>query len=147
MTRSTCYGAYLEGLATGLPRLNTSAFSDNYSLYWVNFNLLFGCLGTQPYAYGNGNGNHFIWCFHKGPERHTKSVTALWNIVDYILVMGRSVTLGLDWLMVSVTPRPLIAHGTQWIGSWVDLRAGQNIEARGKNPLPLPGIQTRSSSL
>jgi hypothetical protein len=33
--------------------------------------------------------------------------------------------------------------GTQWIGGWV----GLGTEARGKNPLPLPEIQPRSSNM
>jgi hypothetical protein len=36
---------------------------------------------------------------------------------------------------------------THWIGGWVGLRAGLNTEAREKNPLSLPGIETRSFSL
>jgi hypothetical protein len=33
--------------------------------------------------------------------------------------------------------------GTHWIGSWV----GLDKEAGGKNPLPMPGIENRSSIL
>jgi hypothetical protein len=34
--------------------------------------------------------------------------------------------------------------GTHWTGGWVDARAGLDTEARGKNPLPLPGIEPLS---
>jgi hypothetical protein len=34
--------------------------------------------------------------------------------------------------------------GTLWTGGWVDPRAGQDIEVRGKVLLPLPGIEHRS---
>jgi hypothetical protein len=37
--------------------------------------------------------------------------------------------------------------GTHWIGRWVGLRTGQDNEATVKIPLPLPGIDPRSSSL
>jgi hypothetical protein len=35
--------------------------------------------------------------------------------------------------------------GTHWMGGWVGPRAGLDTETRGKNPLPLPGIEPRSS--
>jgi hypothetical protein len=34
--------------------------------------------------------------------------------------------------------------GTHFTGGWVGPRAGLDTEARGKNPLPLPGIEPRS---
>jgi hypothetical protein len=34
--------------------------------------------------------------------------------------------------------------GTHWTGGWVGPRAGLDTEDRGKNPLPLPGIEPRS---
>jgi hypothetical protein len=48
--------------------------------------------------------------------------------------------------MVSVTPRPRFSPeeripGTHCTGGWVGPRAGLDTEARGKNPLPLPGIE------
>jgi hypothetical protein len=36
--------------------------------------------------------------------------------------------------------------GTHLIGGWVGLRAGLDAGAEGKNPLPLSGIEPRSSS-
>jgi hypothetical protein len=41
----------------------------------------------------------------------------------------------------------IIAPSSRWIGGWVDLRAGLDAVAKRKIPsLPLPGIETRSSS-
>jgi hypothetical protein len=50
--------------------------------------------------------------------------------------------------VVSVTPRPRFTPGertpgTHCTGGWVGPRAGLDTEARGKNPLPLPGIEPR----
>jgi hypothetical protein len=36
---------------------------------------------------------------------------------------------------------------THWIGGWMGPRTGLDTEAKGKNPLPVPGIETRSPGL
>jgi hypothetical protein len=53
--------------------------------------------------------------------------------------------------VVSVTPRPRFTPGertpgTHCTGCWVRGRDDLNTEARGKNYLPLPGIEPRQSS-
>jgi hypothetical protein len=40
---------------------------------------------------------------------------------------------------------PRRARGTHCTGGWVGLRAGLGTEVTGKIPLPLPGIEPRSS--
>jgi hypothetical protein len=58
----------------------------------------------------------------------------------------------LDGCVVSVTPRPRFTPSentprTHWTGGRVGLRAGLDTENREKNPLPLLGMEPRSSSL
>jgi hypothetical protein len=49
--------------------------------------------------------------------------------------------------VVSVTPRPrFTTPGTHWIWGWMGLRADLDTETKKKNPLPLSGIEPRSSS-
>jgi hypothetical protein len=50
--------------------------------------------------------------------------------------------------VVNVTPQPRFAPGertpgTHCTGGWMGPRAGLDTEDRGKNPLPLPGIESR----
>jgi hypothetical protein len=53
--------------------------------------------------------------------------------------------------VANITPRSRFTPGernlgTHWLGGWVGHRAGLDTKARGKNPLPLPGIHPSNTS-